>query len=372
MTDDLEGTTAAQKAGVRGLPRIADIARLSGVSTATVDRVLNHRPGVRAATVQRVLKAAAELEYLPEAALIDAITPKPIRVSFLLPAGTNLFLTGLGQLIRSSEAALAALGVKAQVDFIKSFNPELLARALLQECRKKDGIAFMALEHPAVREAVNELADRNVPTVTLISDILNCRRVAYVGLDNRSAGRTAGYLIARFIGPRPAKVAMIAGSLSYRTHEERELGFLHYLNETSPAIEVLGLREAHDDEGESYRQTRALLSHHPDLAGIYNIGGGALGVAKALKEVRREREVVFVGHGLTSQTRSLLIDGTMDAVITSDPRRIMLTCASIFANLRAARPPLDGTEAPRCEVIFRENLPQVSAPVPPVPAGPMR
>ena len=41
------------------LPRIADVARLSGVSTATVDRVLNGRPGVRAPTVQRVMRAAA-------------------------------------------------------------------------------------------------------------------------------------------------------------------------------------------------------------------------------------------------------------------------------------------------------------------------
>ncbi len=366
MQDDADAATAAPSAETRSLPRIADIARLSGVSTATVDRVLNQRPGVRPATVQRVLKAAADLDYIPEtdlrAALAPAMAPKPMRVSFLLPDGTNRYLSRLGQLIRQSEAALAPLGIKAQVDFIKSFNPELLARSLLQHWRKVDGVAFMALEHPAVREAVNELAARNVPTVTLISDILNCRRAAYVGLDNRSAGRTAGYLVSRFIGPRPAKVAMIAGSLSYRAHEDRELGFLHYLNEAAPAVEVVGLREAHDDEAKSYRQTRTLLSHHPDLAGIYSIGGGAEGVAKALKEARRERDVAFIGHGLTPETRALLIDGTMDAVITQDPRAAMMSCAAAFANLRGGRDALHGVEPPRVEVIFRENLPQTLMP----------
>ena len=40
--------------------RVVDIARSAQVSTATVDRVLNRRPGVRDATVQRVLKAAGD------------------------------------------------------------------------------------------------------------------------------------------------------------------------------------------------------------------------------------------------------------------------------------------------------------------------
>jgi LacI family transcriptional regulator len=338
------------------LARITDVARRAGVSTATVDRVLNRRPGVRPMTVERVMKAAAELGYVSEAEAHPALEQKPMRLLFLLPAGTNRFLAGLGRLIETSQAQLASFNVKARVDFIKSFNPELLAQHLMREARTADGIGFMALEHPAVREAVHRLADKGVPTVTLISDI-SAPRAAYVGLDNRSAGRTAGYLIARFIGPRPAKVAMIAGSLSYRAHEEREMGFLHLFQEMFPEVEVVGLREGHDDEAKNYRQTKVLLSQHPDLAGIYNIGGGSEGIVKALKEARREREVVLVGHGLTPETRALLIDGSMDAVITQNPQGTMMSCVAIFANLRAGRPPLTGVEPPRSEVIFRENLP---------------
>src|SRR4051794_23357937 len=341
-----------------GLSRIADVARLAGVSTATVDRVLNRRSGVRAITVQRVLKAAAELDYMPAEELQAAMTPKPLRLLFLLPDGTNRFLTNPARLIAHSEPRLKPFNVRCRVETIKSFNPELLARGLWQYRDKVDGIAFMALEHPAVREAVNMLAERGIPTVTLISDILSARRAAYVGLDNRSTGRTAGYLIARFIGARPAKVAMIAGSLSYRAHEEREMGFLHLFEELFPTIKVVGLREGRDDAERNYRQTRMLLGQHPDLAGIYNIGGGADGVARALKEMRRERDVVFIGHGLTADTRSLLIDGTMDAVITQNPLNAMMSCVAIFNNLRAGSDPMNGVEAPRSEIIFRENIPE--------------
>jgi LacI family transcriptional regulator len=100
-----------------------------------------------------------------------------------------------------------------------------------------------------------------------------------------------------------------------------------------------------------------LLGQHPDLAGIYNIGGGADGVGRALKEMGRERGIVFVGHGLTPDTRGLLIDGTMDAVITQNPQNAMMGCVAIFDNLRAGRDAWQGVEAPRSEIIFRENIP---------------
>jgi LacI family transcriptional regulator len=78
---------------------------------------------------------------------------------------------------------------------------------------------------------------------------------------------------------RTAKVAMIAGSLSYRAHEEREAGFLHLFEEQCPGVHVVGAREGHDDAEKNYRQARALFEQHADLAGIYNIGGGAEGMA---------------------------------------------------------------------------------------------
>src|SRR3546814_16876208 len=133
----------------------------------------------------------------------------------------------------------------------------------------------MALEHPKVREAVAELADQGIPSVTLVSDLSHSRRSAYVGLDNRAAGRTAAHLIGRFLGParRGAKVAMLAGSLSYRAHEEREAGFLHLFAEQYPQVRVVGLREGYDDPDTNYRQPLALLTEQPHPAAIHKLGG---------------------------------------------------------------------------------------------------
>lgn len=350
-------TAPTRTAPVRRLPTLADVAALAGVSTATADRALNRRPGVRPATLARVLEAASTLGYITDASERASAVAKPLQLLVLLPSGGNSFVAMLGRLIGNAQTMLAGFNMRARVERIESFRPDLLARELKRAGREVDGIAFMALEHPLVREAVNGLAERGVPTVTLISDVANTGRAAYVGLDNRAAGRTAGQLVARFIGQRPAKVAMIAGSLSYRAHEEREMGFLHLFHELYPAIEVVGLREGHDEEARNYRQTKTLLAQHPDLAAIYNIGGGPEGIARALREAGRQDEVVFVGHGLTPETRSLLVDGVMDAVINQDPQATLMDCVSIFANLRAGRGALEGVARPNIEIVLRENLP---------------
>jgi LacI family transcriptional regulator len=337
--------------------RVVDIAREAKVSTATVDRVLNRRPGVRDATVHRVLKAAAELAYLPERELYAALAPQPLNLVFLLPSGTNRFIRMLGDMVGYSQEHWAPFNVKCRTEMVESFNPQALADALLRLGQRCDGIATMALEHAAVREAVATLAARGVPVITLISDLVNSKRAAYIGLDNRAAGRTAGYLIGRFIGARSAKVALIAGSLSYSAHQEREAGFLHVIDELFGKLKVVGLREGQDDAEKNYRQTRALLDQHAELAGIYNVGGASDGVARALKEAGRDHKVVLIGHGLTPDTRALLIDGSMDAVITQSPHTTLLSCVRIFTNLREQRDALSGVEATRSQVIFRENLP---------------
>jgi len=336
--------------------RITDIAREAGVSSATVDRVLNRRAGVRESTVQRVLKVAGKLDYLPEAGLFESLRPKPLRLAFLLPSGTNRYLRMLGDMVASSEEHLAPFNVRCRSYFIEGFNPDVLAERLLYHGRRSDGVAFMALEHPRVREAVATLADEGIPVVTLVSDLTHSRRVAYVGLDNRAAGRTAGLIVGRFAGGR-GSVALIAGSRSYRGHEEREVGFISLISEMFPAMRMVGLREGQDEADKNRRETRQLLEQFPDLVGIYNIGGGADGVALALKDVGRDQKVVLVGHGLTPDTRSLLIDGAMDAVLTQPPLSVVMNSVRIFCNLRDKRDPLAGVEALRISVVFRENLP---------------
>lgn len=338
-------------------PVINDIAARAKVSQATVDRVLNRRPGVREVTAKRVLQAAADLGYLPEDELFKTLRPKPIRIVFLLPAGTNPYLRLLGDIVKDAAVHRSDDNMTIRCFFIDSFNPRLLTEALRRYGDKTDGIAFMAIDHPLVREAVASLRAKGKHVVTIVSDVSNSNRIAYVGLDNRAVGRTAAYLLGRFAKGSTGKVALIAASRTYRAHEEREMGFLGLMAESFPNLSVVGLREGHDNRDENYHHTLMLLSEYPDLVGIYNVGGSSDGIARALREKRREQHILFIGHGLTPDTRALLVEDTMDVVITQSPQLIVQNALQIFANIRNGNAPLTGVPPLTMEVVVKENLP---------------
>ena len=79
---------------------IADIARLAGVGTATVDRVLNRRPGVNADTVQRVMQIVAEHGTPPQPG--RPRRGENFRFAFVLPADNTPFIGLLDRQIAQS------------------------------------------------------------------------------------------------------------------------------------------------------------------------------------------------------------------------------------------------------------------------------
>lgn len=330
-----------------------DIARDAGASLATVDRVINQRPGVRERTRQRVMQAANRLGYL---SLEPAITPasQPLLLDFVLPDGTNSFILNLAHHLR--ECAALRPEVQLRLHMIEGFDPAAMAAKLSDLTGQSHGVGITALDHPLLREAIRSVIAGGTPVVTLASDITQVPRLGYIGIDNRAAGRLAGYLLGRFLQGGSGKVALFAGSLSYRGHEEREMGFRHILAESYPNLAIVELREVSDDTGRGYAEAKLLLSRHPDLAAIYSIGGGIEGIARAAEEAGRGQEIILIGHELTEHTRRLLMTGTIDAVIDQNPR--VEAREAIDLLVQAARGTARAEGRPmRVHAIFRENLP---------------
>jgi len=327
------------------------------VSLATVDRVLNGRAGVHARTVGRVQAAIERLNYQPDRLASRLARARDYRFEVVLPTGANEFMRMLETEFRATAERYVQERVRISVSHVDVFDGEALAAALEKLPADIDGVAVVALDHPAVTEAVNALVDRGAAVVTLVSDLPQTRRAHFVGIDNHAAGRSAATLLGRFLGHRTGKVGLIAGSLALRDHIERQYGFEQVVAREYPDLVLLPLREARDDDARVQEVASALLAEHPDLVGIYNVGAGTPGIVAALEQSGRAREIVFVAHELTPFNRRHLIRGTIDAIINQDAGHMARSAARILLAARESVPIVPGQERIRIDIFIRDNVP---------------
>jgi LacI family transcriptional regulator len=336
---------------------LRDIARQAGVSLATVDRVLHNRPGVRPDTVRRVKEAVERNAFQPHVAAAELARGRSRRFAFVMPSGPNPFMQEIEAYLGEMSAWLAARRLAVELVATDVFDATALNARLESLAGDFDGVAVVALDHPSVRAAINDLVDGGTKVVTLVSDVPSSRRHHYVGIDNIAAGRTAGALIGRLVGPRRGKIAVVAGSQGLRDHAERIFGFNQVMASEFSQLDVLPIVEGRDDDGRSEQLTTRLLRDHPDIVGLYNAGAGTPGVAKALIDTGRASQLVFVGHDVTAMTRKLLLQGVMDVVISQNPGHEARAAVRVLLALARGEPILSEQEQIRIDIVMRDNLP---------------
>jgi LacI family transcriptional regulator len=333
------------------------LAREAGVSLATVDRVLNRRAGVRAATAERVEAAIEKLDYRRDIAAANMARKRTYPITVVVPDGPGTFMRGLGAQVRALASHPGTTRVILDVKDVPAFDGEALATTLAEvDPRETVGVIVVATDAPLVRAAINDLTDSGVQVVTLVSDVPTARRLHYSGIDNSAAGRTAGTLMGRFLH-EPGRIAIVAGSMTLRDHVERRMGFEQVIRSSFPELEVLPPIEGRDDATTVETMLTALLSEQRDVVGVYSLGGGTRGVVAALEQKGMHRDIVAIAHELTSASRRALISGTLDALINQDAGHEVRSAIRVIQAEVDGQPLVPGQDQIRIDVFFRDNLP---------------
>ncbi|WP_294768292.1 LacI family DNA-binding transcriptional regulator [uncultured Rhodoferax sp.] len=317
---------------------ITAIAQAAGVSTATVDRVLNSRLPVREGTALRVIEAADQLGYHAVHLMRQRLPLRggTRRLGFCLQKRSSPFYQRFAQALRDAVAQHTGGRGSVLIEFMDDLEPHAIGEQLLDLGRRCDALGVVALDHPHVNAAVAELHGAGRPCLALLTDLSAPERLGCVSIDNRQRGRTAAWAVRR-LSRRDGTVGVFVGSHRYLGQETSEMAFRSALREQAPGLRVLDAQVNLEDEQMAYEATVGLLQRHPDLVGLYDsAGGGAVGIVRALREMRRGADVVLVCHELTQQHRLGLVDGVIDLVIQTPLRA--LTDTAVHLLLQALEP----------------------------------
>lgn len=339
-------------------PTVNDIAREAGVSLATVDRVLNARPGVRQKTIIAVNDAIQKLGYVRDLAAANLARGRDYKMAIFVPDTESQFVQTLTEALEDAAASAMTSRIRVEMHRFPAEDMHALA-AQLADLSVEDvsGVALMAPETPIVRDCVRALRAKGLPVVALVSDLPNTERDHYVGIDAQASGRTAGVLMGRFLGHGPARVMVIANSMQLRESIERRRGFDEVMQRNFPQIEALQTLETHGSASTLRHVVGEMLKHSPGISGVYILGSGHRALATTLSEFGLLGRMTVIAHELTAHTRHALELGHMDAVITQNLGHLARSALRVL-RAKADRQPIDESqETLRIEIVIRENLP---------------
>ena len=341
-----------------GRATVHDVARAASVSLATVDRVLNRRGGVRAATIEKVEQAVDRLAYRRDAAAATLAKQREYRLAFVIPTGVNSFLASLALEVRKLADVLRSERVFLSIVEVPPFDGEALVEALDRlRAQPLTGVAVVATDHAPVRLAVGGLAARGVGVVTLVSDAPGSGRAQYVGIDNSAAGRTAASLMGRFLRGVSGHIAVVAGSMLLRDHAERRFGFEQVLRTEFPDLAPLPVVEGLDNAAVAEEALGALLDRHGDIVGVYSLGAGNRGIIAALRKRGLAGKICVIAHELTAYSRTALNDGDFAAILSQNPGDEARSAMRILRALADGVAIDSDQERIRIEIYLRDNLP---------------
>lgn len=332
--------------------RVTDIAAQAGLSRATVDRALHGREGVRPETIAQVDRAIAELDRQQAQVLLST---RAVMLDLVMQA-PDRFASASRDALEAELALMRPAVLRARSHLTERSDPRAAVEVLTRVARRgSDGVILKAPDHPAVAAAVDELAAAGIPTVTYVTDLPGCRRVAYAGADNRAAGATAAYLVARWgLGSGPVLVTV--SSSFFHGEEERVAGFRETLATLAPGREVVVATDTDGLEATMLDAVRDALAARPGLDAVYSPGGGNRATLAAFRAAGRVPGV-FVAHDLDVDNRALLRGRELSAVLHHDLRADLRRAARLLLQARGVLPGSPVTVPSQVQVVTPYNEP---------------
>jgi LacI family transcriptional regulator len=209
-----------------GKSTIDDIARLAGVSKATVSRVLNRKPDVDPMTRERILRIVEEQNFVPSATASNLARGKSLLLGVLIPSFTQPFIQdvmrGVAETIEQTPYELVLYSANRTIyDEDKS---HLIDNILATKLTAGVLAMFMG-------ESVHHLAElhkNGFPVVVIDDQELPDAMIPWVGADNHTGSYDA---VRHLLSLGHRRIAHIQGPMRYLCSRERYEGYRQALME---------------------------------------------------------------------------------------------------------------------------------------------
>lgn len=211
---------------------IKDVAKLAGVSVATVSRVLNNEENVKLETKQKVKAAIRTLHYSPNLLGRNLRRLQTMSVLVLLPTLSNPFYAGV---IKGLKSRAEEMGYQIMIG-VTDLEEEIEKRSIkMLTNRLVDGVILFS---PRLNATLLNKVAKQYPIVQC-SEYVEASQTSKVTIDNEKAAYEATqYLIQ--LGHK--KIALLSNDEGFISAKLREEGYRKALEQQNISIEENWIR----------------------------------------------------------------------------------------------------------------------------------
>lgn len=261
---------------------LRDVAARSGVSFQTASKVLNGRHVVVSATTrERILTAAGELGYIPNAMARGLVSRVSVTVGVLADDLSDL---AVSQFVLAAQHAAAGHGHTALISNVHASTDAVLALRRLLEHRV-DGILVAAPsveDHPKIGETL-----RRSPLPAVSINRIHGGGVPLIGSDHAVTGALAA---EHLLGLGHRSIGTVAGPRERRVVQSRMRGFRSALRDAGEALPARRVAEADWTHAGGYEAMHRLLDAAPEITAVF-VHNDVMAVGARLALAERGRRV---------------------------------------------------------------------------------
>ncbi|MFW6238746.1 MAG: sugar ABC transporter substrate-binding protein [Halanaerobiales bacterium] len=181
--------------------------------------------------------------------------------------------------------------------------------------------------NPRLIPLINKAAEEEIPTVTILSDIADSRRISYVGIDYYQTGIITGNKLLRNFPDSSPRLAVV----STQNEEDEYTPSSEYLKVFGFQVAAAAKTEAKiitwEKTGptvlEALQTVSRILENNPEINGLLTTGPElTLAAAQILENEYPERDIELIGFGNTESIREYVDKGIISASVIDSPKLI--------------------------------------------------
>lgn len=272
-----------------------DVARAAGVSYQTVSRVINRAEHVSARTREKVQRAMADLNYVPNRGAQLLAGKRQLALGLV---SADLALHAPSQIASAVKSRASERGYAVLISMVTNY-AEAACREAVQEllAQRVDGLIVNV---PLEDDAARRLSDLAAPLPVLFLDVSEQAQVNSL-VFSPAQGATLG--VAHLLEQGHSRIALLAGPESSVSARARLQGWHHALAEAG--IEACAVANGDWSAQSGYEKAHSLLASavKPDAILVAN-DQMALGVLRACAEkgISIPRQLSVVGYDDTTDS----------------------------------------------------------------------